>query len=43
MLCCARATIPVYRNHEAGPKLEDAGLVIALQTLERYTAGTEKI
>jgi sugar phosphate isomerase/epimerase len=34
---------PVYRNHEAGPKLEDAGLVIARQTLERYTAGTEKI
>jgi sugar phosphate isomerase/epimerase len=33
---------PVYRNHEAGPKLEDAGLLIARQTLERYTSGTEK-
>jgi sugar phosphate isomerase/epimerase len=33
---------PVYRNHEAGPKLEDAGLLIARQTLERYTAGTGK-
>jgi len=33
---------PVYRNHEHGPKLEDAGLLIAKQTLEKYTAGTEK-
>jgi len=33
---------PVYRNHEAGPKLEDAGLLIARHTLERYAAGTEK-
>jgi sugar phosphate isomerase/epimerase len=33
---------PVYRNHDAGPKLEEAGLLIARQTLERYAAGTEK-
>jgi sugar phosphate isomerase/epimerase len=33
---------PIYRNHEAGPKLEEAGLLIAKQTLERYAAGTEK-
>ena len=33
---------PVFRNHEAGPKLEDAGLIIAKQSLERYVANTEK-
>ena len=33
---------PVFRNHDAGPKLEDAGLLIAKQTLERYAATTEK-
>jgi sugar phosphate isomerase/epimerase len=33
---------PVFRNHQAGPKLEEAGLIIARQTLERYTFGTEK-
>jgi len=32
---------PVFRNHPTGPKLEDAGLLIAKQTLERFTAGTE--
>jgi len=33
---------PVFRNHKAGPKLEETGLIIARQTLERYTVGTEK-
>jgi sugar phosphate isomerase/epimerase len=33
---------PVFRNHDPGPKLEDAGLIIAKQTLERYAANTEK-
>jgi sugar phosphate isomerase/epimerase len=32
----------VFCNHAAGPKLEDAGLIIAKNTLERYTANTEK-
>jgi sugar phosphate isomerase/epimerase len=32
---------PVFRDHPTGPKLEDAGLLIAKQTLERYTVGTE--
>lgn len=27
---------PVYRNHENGPKLEDAGLAIARKTLEQF-------
>jgi sugar phosphate isomerase/epimerase len=31
---------PVFQNHEAGPKLEDAGLIIAKKTLERYAANT---
>ncbi|HEY3861231.1 MAG TPA: sugar phosphate isomerase/epimerase [Verrucomicrobiae bacterium] len=31
---------PVFRNHPGGPLLEDAGLMIAKQTLEHYTAGT---
>jgi sugar phosphate isomerase/epimerase len=31
---------PVYRDHD-GKKLEDVGLRIARQTLERYTEGTE--
>jgi sugar phosphate isomerase/epimerase len=31
---------PVFRDHPGGPKLEEAGLMIAKQTLERYTAGT---
>jgi hypothetical protein len=33
---------PVFCNHSAGPKLEDAGLIIAKNTLERYAADTEK-
>jgi sugar phosphate isomerase/epimerase len=33
---------PVFRNQDAGQKLEDAGLLIAKQTLERYTVGTER-
>jgi sugar phosphate isomerase/epimerase len=33
---------PVYRNHDGGQRLEEAGLLIAKQTLERYTAGTEE-
>jgi len=32
---------PVFRNHPAGPKLEDAGLTLAKHTLEQYVAGTE--
>jgi hypothetical protein len=41
---------PVYRNHGDDPadrlrgrKLEDAGLLIARTTLERFTAGTEQV
>jgi sugar phosphate isomerase/epimerase len=32
---------PVYRDHEGGPKLEEAGLLLARKTLEPFTAGTE--
>jgi sugar phosphate isomerase/epimerase len=32
---------PVYRNHEGGPQLEDAGLLIARKTLEPFVQGTE--
>jgi sugar phosphate isomerase/epimerase len=32
---------PVYRDHEGGPKLEDAGVLLARKTLEPFIAGTE--
>jgi sugar phosphate isomerase/epimerase len=32
---------PVYRNHDGGPQLEEAGLLIAKKTLEPYVQGTE--
>jgi len=32
---------PVYRNHNPGPQLEDAGLLIARRLLEPLVAGTE--
>jgi sugar phosphate isomerase/epimerase len=34
---------PVYRDHEGGPKLEEAGLLLARQTLEPFVAGTESL
>jgi sugar phosphate isomerase/epimerase len=32
---------PVYRNHPGGARLEEAGLLVARKTLERFVAGTE--
>ncbi len=32
---------PVYRDQEGGPKLEEAGLLLARKTLEPFIAGTE--